>query len=971
MPDAVLVKEVEEQFTSALAAYRAKPTLITEHANHEESIRTGGYASRTLLELVQNAADATVGESSDGGMGRVEIVLDLQSKVLYCANSGRPFSKSGLTAITHAHLSGKRGDEIGRFGLGFKSVLAVSDSPQILSRSVSFEFNSELAKRQIREIGPVRHLPVLRTATLLNASELIGSDPVLEDLSAWATTIIRLPNVQNLDRLRSEMMTFSSEFLLFVGAVREVRLRVIGDGGFATSHVSRELGGGRFKIERPDGSGDEWFVGERMHAPSVEARREVGEAVSRDQIKVSVALPLRPRRANPETGDAGTQVGQFWSYFPLQDKTSATAFFNAPWSVNDDRTTLLRNRYNREILESLANIFVQLLPKLSSSEDPALHLDYLPARGREVNYFGDEILCSVVPTLAAAANVIPDGAGKLSRPGVLKPLDFLCEWNVPDIAHRSWIESPNTKNDVPHWRCYSSSQRVARLRQLFAVSVDRGKYADNERDMKKALVLVPKRGVQYWPREWAEGNDSASSANALKLVMANRGVQGADTARVVPTNGGLRSMGESSQVFLAQADDLEIDGAVFVTPEFLAYPDVEKTLRIAGFRDLDPIAIFTARLNRLKSDATPDLYEKFWDSALSVSAVDARRIIRTTRGAQVLVPTRDGKWRWPQQVLDLDADLSEANGHMQLDRRRCLTELARDLGVAHVPRKDFSFEDEALASAYETWVLAELNSKLTRGERPIERISLFPVRDNSPGPFSALLLLKDAGASDQVRESWTRGLLDFGDQPWDCEDTAAGTSHRVKSPVRWAVDQAGVLRSSLGYRSPGDLVAPSLLQYRDLLPLFEGPRAVADSLDLPDELSLIPVRILRDGLAVDLLPPNFPDDVLTGFIIAATQLAYAGAFPPKIPARVGRIVESCPARSVFVAVDEEQRKYLTDHHRPFLMASEEQAARLVAEVGCLRFEDTFAFSIHVEGRQEPERLLDVFTGARDWPGAHE
>lgn len=341
-PDDALLREIEVQFDRAIAAYSANPALITEHANQEESIRTGGYASRTLIELVQNAADAMSGTAEADGVGRVEIVLDPASRILYCANSGRPFSKSGIVAITHAYLSGKRGDEIGRFGLGFKSVLAVSDSPQVLSRSVSFEFNSPVARTRIARMGSSsRRLPVLRTATPLDAQKLISADPIVRDLAAWATTIVRLPNVENAKRLRVEMDSFTSEFLLFVSSVREIRLRVLGTDGFETSHVSRDLGNGRFKIERPDRSGDEWFVTERMHSPTAAARREVGEAVSRDEIKVSVAIPVRPRAANAGTGDPGTQRGQFWSYFPLQDRTSATAFFNAPWSVNDDRTEYL------------------------------------------------------------------------------------------------------------------------------------------------------------------------------------------------------------------------------------------------------------------------------------------------------------------------------------------------------------------------------------------------------------------------------------------------------------------------------------------------------------------------------------------------------------------------------------------------------------------------------------------------------
>lgn len=328
VPDDSLVTEIDEQFASAIRAYVAKPTLITEHANHEESIRTGGYSNRTLLELVQNAADAMTGANGEAELGRVEIVLDPESRTLYCANSGRPFSKNGITGITHAHLSGKRGDEIGRFGLGFKSVLAVTDCPQILSRSVSFEFNSPKAQAALRAIGSAaRRLPVLRTATLLDAQEIFAADPIALELASWATTIVRLPGVANIDRIRGEMETFSSEFLLFVSAVREVRLTARGERGFSTSHISRDLGGGRFKIERPDATGDEWLVLDRMHSPTAEARREVGEAVSRDEIKVSVAIPLKPRRANSETRDPGTQIGQFWSYFPLLDKTSATAFF--------------------------------------------------------------------------------------------------------------------------------------------------------------------------------------------------------------------------------------------------------------------------------------------------------------------------------------------------------------------------------------------------------------------------------------------------------------------------------------------------------------------------------------------------------------------------------------------------------------------------------------------------------------------
>ncbi|WP_210505497.1 sacsin N-terminal ATP-binding-like domain-containing protein [Naasia sp. SYSU D00057] len=954
-PNPELVREVEQQFERAIASYRANPNLISEHANHEESIRVGGYANRTLLELVQNAADAMAGAGGpdDDGLGRVEIILDPMSRTLYCANSGRPFSKNGLIAITHAHLSGKRGDEIGRFGLGFKSVLAVADSPQVLSRSVSFEFNSAKAKDAIRNVGSaVRRLPVLRTATPLDAERLHQEDPIVQALGDWATTIVRLPNISNVDRLQHEMQSFASEFLLFVGAVREVRLRVLGDQGFETSHVSRSLGDGLYKIERPDGSGDEWIVGERMHSPTPSARREVGEAVSRDQVKVSVAIPAKYSQQ---------RIGQFWSYFPLRDETSASALFNAPWSVNDDRTTLLRNDYNREILTTLAEMFVELLPRVSTAADPAAVLDYLPARGREATYFGDEVLCALVPRLAVETALIPDGPGRLRVAPALRPLDF--EWEAHESVHRAWIASPNTGDDVPHWRCYATPRRIARLRQLFVVSVDPDRFDDDGRDLRRALDSVPKRGILSWLREWAEGGDIESAANALKFVMADRGKPEMGQARVIPTSDGVRSLNDKSLVFLRRAEDLEIEGAVFVDPEFLVYPGMDRMLREAGFRDLDPVAILNARIAQLTGPTNPELQAKFWDAALEVSPRDASDVVKAHPHASVLVPTLDGGWAWPQQVLDLDESLPAADGGVLLDRRRCLRSLAHELGVVHAPRGEFSFDDEFASDAYIDWVLQDVNGRLTPGDRPVERVSVFPSRGASPGPFSVLLLLRDAGATDHIRETWTRGLLSLGDAPWDCEDQATGVTYRIKSPVRWAAEQAGLLRSSRGYRPLGELVAPSLVQYRELLPLFDGPRDIVDALQLPDELERVPAKILAEALSVDLLPPASNDDLLVSFIITASRLAYP-AGPPQIPARVGRIIESRPTRTVYVAVSDEQREYLAQHQRPYLRATEEQAALLTEVVGCLRFEDSFAFSTRIEGQQDPERLLDVFTGLR-------
>lgn len=958
--DGTLHRELEKQFEQTLSAYRAQPQLVTEHANHEESIRTGGYANRTLLELVQNAADALSGHDGrepDDLAGRVEIVLDAEKGVLYCANAGSPFTAEGLVAITMAHLSAKRGDEIGRFGLGFKSVLAVSAAPQVFSRSISFGFNAERARTELSAIVEAPRYPILRTATQLDPPIEFESDRVLADLAGWATTVIKLPSATNLDRLADEIRNFSSEFLLFVNAVRSVRLRIIDKESFETTHTSRVLEDGRLRIEGPDGHGQDWWVMDRMHSPSAEARREVGEAVSRAEVKVTVALPAQQKNL---------QTGQFWSYFPLQDTTSASALFNAPWSVNDDRTTLLRNDYNREILSTVSQMFVELLPNVRTEEDPAVHLDFMPARARtsEIKSFGDSFMTTHVPVIAAADSLIPDANGLLRNGHELRPLDF--EVSLDAEVHRDWSASSHTGDDVPHWRCYSTRTRATRLRDLYVASADPDLDAAS-RDTKRALDSLMKRGILSWLREWAEGPDPSSAANALRTVDRNGSIKGIEKAKVIPTSAGMRALFDHHVVFLQREADLQIEDAVFVSPSFLRQKDVERILQRRGFRNLDPQAILTARLAKLTSASDDVELARVWDAALDMRPDAAARLMGNTGPGLIKVPTRDGGWCWPRQVLDIDVMLGEEHSGKLLDRNRCVPDVARRLGVVHTPVSEFPVEDEPYFEHYQEEVLARINGHLAPGERQVETVEF--TRATGPGPFSVLFMLRDAEAEPTSREAWTSALLALGDSPWIAEDAETGRSFPVQSPIRWAATRAGLVRSSRGLRSPADVVAPSLVRYEPLLPLYRGPRQALEVLDLADELADVPDHILREMLESSFFPAQIDDRALVEFVVTATRSALGGGLPATIPARVRRALEARPPGSVYVASTDEQEEFLRARERAYLRARPEEVSDLVRDVGCRSFEESFSFSMIIEGAQSSELVLDLFTGLRNQMGA--
>lgn len=97
---------------------------------------TADYHGRFLIELIQNAYDA---HPHGPGNGEVEVLLDLDAGehgILYVANRGSPFTSKNVDALFDMGLSSKPpGESIGNKGLGFRSVLHITDKPLIFSQA--------------------------------------------------------------------------------------------------------------------------------------------------------------------------------------------------------------------------------------------------------------------------------------------------------------------------------------------------------------------------------------------------------------------------------------------------------------------------------------------------------------------------------------------------------------------------------------------------------------------------------------------------------------------------------------------------------------------------------------------------------------------------------------------------------------------------------------------------------------------
>ncbi len=201
---------------AVLQAWAASPTRFREDANAEEDLVVGGYADRLLIELAQNAADAAL---RAGVPGRLRIRFD--GSVLTAANTGAPLDRGGVDGLTSLRASSKRdGDTVGRFGVGFAAVLAVSDEPEVRSRDGGVRFSALATRSLVDELGgPAAEeaarrggrVPVLRLAWPIVTPPADGFDtevvlPVRDESAARAllaafdpTLLLALPGLASIE----------------------------------------------------------------------------------------------------------------------------------------------------------------------------------------------------------------------------------------------------------------------------------------------------------------------------------------------------------------------------------------------------------------------------------------------------------------------------------------------------------------------------------------------------------------------------------------------------------------------------------------------------------------------------------------------------------------------------------------------------------------------------------------------------
>ncbi|MFE3030169.1 DEAD/DEAH box helicase [Streptomyces canus] len=970
-----VVQTVIEQSSRVLQTYSVDPGLVAEHANGERRITQGGYGDRQLFELVQNAAD----EIADEPGGRVHVILT--GTHLYCANEGNPVTPEGAETILRMSMSRKRGGQIGRFGVGIKSVLVVTDAPEFFSSTGSFGFDRAWSYEQIKNVpgvaaryGPRFDAPVLRMARPLDVEAERAADPVLHQLLTWATTVVRLPLLPKADRRLGLDMhggrakehgeprdEFPVGFQLFSPHVAKVILedrrhvpparRTLTTRQSGDLHTVTEERAGRVNSIR-------WRVFTTAHTPSPAARMDAGELHNRLSLDLSWGVPALEK--DPESGlyvNSRTRGrGSFWSFFPTKYEMSLSGILNGAWKTNEDRQNLLDSSpFNQEMIRVAAKLVVDSLPVLAPAEDPGAYLTLLPGRVKEAISWADEFLTREIWARTSDHPSLPDQDGVLRVPTELRihprldrDLKRLSSWL------RMWSECPGRPSNWLHPSVEADALRSGKVEHVLGA-------AGHERT-----------DVREWLEALVASGTAKASAVAIRILadMIEARSPYAEEARkahiVLTEEHGLVAP-VPGKVFRRADEGGLRESLVYVVDELAQDPSLAHALNALGIREADVEGRFVSVLDQGFDHYGDSDWERFWElfRQAGLRRLTHKVLERVPAPRSTLrVRTADGRFRpiedcmLPGAVVDARRDPSIA---VDMTFHSDDTPFFSQVGLRErpsggvQPQASEAWFDEYRAAVHAAY-LRGLDSRAPRPTLSRMKVEgaaiggpLHLYRSLSPESRSAFLkVLPD----DAVVDNWT---LQVGAQ--------TSTRQPVASPIRWMLRKFGSVNTSQGIKPLKEAVGPQLAGYRDVLPVADISPEKARRLRLPTTIDEVPTD--RWDTLLDEVTRSEDDSFVGATYVMLTR--FGADFPEDslTRCRIGDAWGTRPDGEITIAVGAAQYRALRAEQLPALLVPTAEDAELMIEKwGMLRYANVISRETREKAEGDPVPLLELFPALR-------
>jgi hypothetical protein len=476
------------------------------------------YGDRFLLELLQNSYDSIPRNSS----GAVSILLDLNESphgVLYFANSGSPFDTEDFRAVCEMAQSSKRpGQGIGNKGVGFRSVLQVSDWPEIYSAITSpsresfegFCFSFARPEDYVNLAGSPSKAATLqdRLSPYALPVPLGDQDAKVKRFAGLGfSTLIRLPlrSSSALERAKAQLdeIQGAPPILLFLDRIARIDVEMVGEERTHV-HLSRSSspleidvdatmeqvdltpGGGYLVLStRIDGDRFLQAIEESIEANTLDPEWRDW----RDEARISIALAV-----------SSDEPGRLYSFLPMGPEALSplAAHVNAPFVVRLARDNLIPNApLNEFLLDEAATLCAQSAVGLR---------DHVPAR-------------YVVPDLVAWTG---SSIGRIKRAFERGGMSIEAAPVIPVLGPAEWGALSETYRWTDHGLHQMTSERISAATSAPILAPDAGAArADRIEELHVAVQGRSMKPLLTETADWAE-------AVALRLPRSTSGIRKLD-----------------------------------------------------------------------------------------------------------------------------------------------------------------------------------------------------------------------------------------------------------------------------------------------------------------------------------------------------------------------------------------------------------------------------------------------------------
>ncbi|MEU4600189.1 DEAD/DEAH box helicase [Nocardia sp. NPDC023988] len=989
-----VLAKVDELSRLALRTYQVNPARIEEDANGERRIHQGGYGDRQIFELVQNAADEL--RAPEFASGRIDVVLS--TDYLYCANEGSPMTAAGVDTILRMGVSKKRGGQIGRFGVGVKSVLSVTRTPQFFSKTGSFGFDADWAASEILRavnevramegsapLGAVGETPVLRLARALDPVSERRNDRILDELLGWATTVVRLPlepgAAEQLSRDIHHRKTgdvgasreFPHLFQLFSPHVGKLSLVDRTEMPHVRRDIAIEIKGDRRVIHQSRAgarSTSETFrVFSTPHEVSDAARGRAGELHDRATIEVSWAVPEYTRSTESGYLLVPNDRGVFWSFFPTKYPTTLSGALNSAWKTNEDRQNLLdSSELNRELMRVAARLIVGSLEELTPVDDPGAYLPLLPGRAKESPNWACRELTEQVWKLTASNPSLPDQDGTLRVPHAL----------------RIHPEAPVTTRALELWASYSGRPRDWVHHSVEGPNSRRGKVSHILNESKHEGPASPRA----WVEALVEDRTVEASAAAIRLLVhllrneftGSKYIQAASElrrARILLTEDGRFVAPIVGTVFRRTTNDGLRDDMVYVHADLANDPAIAASLTELGVREADTEGRFYSVLDQGFAGYGHDDWMRFWELLNeSGGAAQAHEIRKRVADVSAVLHALNMEGKFvPIKSLILPGLIVPADGSrdaaLTVDMRFHANDrsILMNFGVPDRPGSGYDPTSDGWFEGYRDAMYAEYCAALPPTAPKVQSRTLVFNGGPTAGPLNLFKRLSPEGraaflertADSDITETWTRQI---GKQ--------SNTRAQVISPIRWLLTEEGFVRTSQGLHRVRNALGPGLKDFAAVLPVAEISDAKAVKLRMPNQIAEVPTALWAKLLDAVRTSEN------SAFVGRSYALLMRVAYDLVAAESDVRCLTadgwtSLTDSEIAVATTQAEFQDLIEEGHPALLVDHpedaEQAAAMIADWGMRRVSEVIERTVRFVPAGAPTALVDEYPLLRQRFGA--